>query len=283
MPNQKIRYISATLQTTSIHPSAIISPAAVIGQNVKIGPFTVIDGPASIGDDVNIDGHVLIRGRCTIGARSQIGWGSVIGADPQDLGFDPQTDSGVILGENNRLREYVTIHRATVSKANTIIGNDNFIMTGVHLGHDVVMGSHNILANNILVAGHVVFGDRCVVGGASVFHQFVRIGDYAMVQGMSGLSLDVPPYCLAYEINRLASLNAIGLKRGGFSPEQRSEIKEAFRLLLNGGNREAALKEAETRTWGAAAALLVEAVRHPSKKGILTCVRHPEPPATNNR
>lgn len=223
----------------------------------------------TIAENCEIAGHVLLQGRTTIGRGTCIGWGSVIGAAPQDLHFDPTTDSGVELGENNTLREYVTIHRGSQAGGMTRIGASNFLMTGVHLAHDVQMGDHNVLANNVLLAGHIRVGNRCFLGGGAGFHQFIHIGDYSICQGNAAISQDIPPYCMAYGNNQLASLNFIGLKRAGFTPEQRSEIKKAFRLLLE-GNRQIALRQAAAMKWSDCAMVLINAVQNPSRKGIIT-------------
>jgi len=252
-----------------IHPTALISPEARIAESVRVGPFSVIEGPCIIADDCEIAGHVLVQGRVTIARGSRIGWGSVIGADPQDLHFDPRTDSGVEIGENNTLREYVTIHRGSRAGGMTRIGKNNFLMTGVHLAHDVEMGDDNVLANNVLLAGHIRVGSKCFLGGGAAFHQFIHIGDYAISQGNAAISQDIPPYCMVYGNNQLAALNVIGLKRAGFSPDQRAEIKTAFRLLLQ-GNRTVALQEAAQQQWSDAAMRLIKAVENPSRKGIIT-------------
>jgi UDP-N-acetylglucosamine acyltransferase len=269
-PIAKACHTFLALHSPLIHPTAIISPLATIADDVVIGPFSVIDGPAEISAGVTIDGHVLIRGLVKIAAHCKIGWGSVIGADPQDLHFDPRIHSGVIIGENNTIREYVTIHRGSAEGKFTAIGTNNFLMTGVHLAHDVQMGDYNVIANNVLLAGHITIGDRCFLGGGSGYHQFICIGDYAIVQGNAAISQDVPPYCMAHSQNKLSSLNVIGLKRAGFSPEQRLEIKKAFRLLLCSGNLTQAITEAEKHEWSPSALRLLDAVRQPSRKGILT-------------
>jgi len=257
------------LSTSLIHPTALISPEAHIADGVRIGPYSVIEGRVTIAAGCDIAGHVLIQGKVSIARGNRIGWGSIVGADPQDLHFDPLTDSGVEIGENNTLREYVTIHRGSHSGGMTRIGQYNFLMTGVHLAHDVQMGDHNVLANNVLLAGHIRVGNKCFLGGGAVFHQFIHIGDYAIAQGNAAISQDIPPYCMAHGNNLLAALNVIGLKRAGFSPEQRAEIKRAFRLLLE-GNRQIALQQAALIQWSDAAQLLVHAVENPSRKGILT-------------
>lgn len=252
-----------------IHASALVSPEAHLADDVIIGPFAVIEGPVKLSAGVEIGGHSWITGRTEVGEGTRIGWGSVIGADPQDLSFDPSTESGVRIGSNNTLREYVTIHRGSKPGSDTRVGDGNFLMTGVHLAHDVMMGDGNVLANNVLIAGHVRIGSRTFLGGGSAFHQFIHIGDFALVQGNSAVSQDLPPYCALYGINRLAGLNVVGLRRAGFSAEERAEIKRAYHLVFaSGKRREEALEEASQRSWGRAAANFLEAVAHPSKKGV---------------
>lgn len=254
----------------SIHPTALVSPAARLAGDVEIGPFAVIEGPVELGAGVNVGGHAWVRGDTIVGEGSSIGWGSVIGADPQDLGFDPDTPSGVRIGPGNRLREFVTIHRGSKPGSHTVLGNGNYLMTGVHLGHDSQLGDGNILANNVLFGGHVRLGNRAFIGGAAAFHQFIRIGDLAMVQGNASVSQDVPPYCIAYELNRLAGLNTVGLRRNGFDLAARTEIKRLFALLFRAKVPHAeALAEAEAREWSPAARLLLDAVRQPSRKGVI--------------
>lgn len=254
-----------------IHPTALVSPEAEIADDVCIGPFTVIEGPVKIAAGVRIGGHAWLSGRTVIGEACHIGWGSIIGADPQDLTFDPSVDSGVILGPHNTLREYVTIHRGSKSGANTVIGEENFLMTGVHLAHDVRLGDGNIFANDVLLAGHVTFGNKAFVGGAAGFHQFVNVGDLAMVQGHGSVSQDVPPYCTAYGLNQIAGLNSVGLRRAGFSAIERAEVKRAFKLVyLSGKTRDEALAEAASQDWPEPARRFLDAIASPSRKGVMS-------------
>lgn len=253
-----------------IHPSALVSPAARLAGDVEIGPFAVIEGPVELAAGVKVGGHAWVRGDTMVGERSTIGWGSVIGADPQDLGFDPETPSGVRIGPDNRLREFVTIHRGSKPGSHTVLGSGNFLMTGVHLGHDSQLGDGNILANNVLFGGHVRLGNRAFIGGAAAFHQFVRIGDLAMVQGHGSLSQDVPPYCVAHGLNCLAGLNTVGLRRNGFDAAARAEIKRLYGMLFrSNAPHDKALAEAEAQDWSPAARLLLDAVREPSRKGVI--------------
>lgn len=254
----------------NIHPTALVHPEAQIEQNVSIGPFSVIDAGVHIKEGCMIDGHVALRGRTTIGENCRIGWGSVIGADPQDLHFDSSIESGVTLGADNTLREYVTIHRSTSPAGMTRVGAGNFLMTGVHLAHDVSIGDGNIFANNVLLAGHIHVGKKTFLGGGAGFHQFIRIGDYAIVQGNSSITQDVPPYCLIYGANNFGGLNIVGLKRNGFSPELRLEIKTIAKKLLQSGNIKLALAEVTHLHLHPATQILVAAVANPSRKGIIT-------------
>lgn len=254
-----------------IHPTALVSPEAILAEDVEIGPFAVVEGPVKLGAGVKIAGHVLIRGDTEVGEGSSIGWGSVVGADPQDLSFKTATKSGVRIGPHNTLREYVTIHRGSHDGDHTTLGERNFLMTGAHLAHDVHMGDHNVLANNVLLAGHVHLGSRVFLGGGAGFHQFIRIGDYAMSQGNAAISQDVPPYCLVHGQNQLAGLNVVGLRRGGFDTATRANIKAAAKLLFHSGYPiRHALELAAEREWSDAAQLLIDAVASPSKKGVIT-------------
>jgi len=255
----------------AVHPSALVSPDAELADGVTVGPFTMIDGPVKLEAGVSVAGHCHIVGRVRIGTGSKVGWGSVIGADPQDLSFDPATDSGVDIAERNTIREYVTIHRGSKPGSNTCLGQGNFLMTGAHLAHDVKMGCDNIIANNVLIAGHVTVGNRVFLGGGAVFHQFIRIGDLAMAQGNSGISRDVPPYCIVHGVNRLSGINVVGLRRAGIDSATRAEIKEAYRLLFLSGHLLSKANEiAASRTWSDVARKLVDAVAMPSSKSILT-------------
>lgn len=253
----------------AIHPTAIISPEARIAPDVRIGPNVVIEGAVEVGARTVIGPNAVITGRVRIGARNSLGAGVIIGSDPQDLRFDPATDSGVWIGEDNTLREYCTVHRATVAGKDTTIGHRNYLMVGAHLAHDVHLGSDNVIANNVLIAGHTVFGDRIVVGGGSVFHQLIRVGDGAMIQGLSGFGQDVPPYTVGARVNLVVGLNVIGLRRAGRSAAERTELKRAFDLLYRGGmNVSQALEKSKESEWTGPARLFWDFVGSAGKRGI---------------
>lgn len=254
-----------------IHPSAIVSERANLADDVTVGPFAIVDEGVVIGDGCKIGAQVWIAKNVVIGDYNKVGYGSIIGADPQSQDFDTSKFSNVTIGDHNEIREYVTIHRSIEDKGSTSIKDHNYLMTGVHLAHDVEMGNHNCLANNVLIAGHVRIGDHTFLGGGSGFHQFIHIGSYSMVQGNSVVSRDVPPFCTAHGRNELAGLNVIGLRRGGFTKDERSDIKRAYHLLFrSGGNLTESLLAVDELDWLPCADQLLESARNPSRKGLIS-------------
>jgi len=221
--------------TTSIHPTAVIHPGATLHPSVKVGPYTVIGEKVTVGPETEIGAHVVIDGHTEIGARNQIFPGAVIGIEPQDLKYDGSV-SLVKIGDNNRIREYVTINRATRAGEATVVGDNNLLMAYVHVAHNCVIGNQVIIANAVALAGHVEIESNAVIGGVLGIHQFVHIGRFAMLGGMSRIDRDVPPY-MVVEGNpcRVRGLNAVGLKRAGITEADGGrvyrELKEAFRTL----------------------------------------------------
>jgi len=254
-----------------IHPSALVSPTAEIGANVEIGPFSIIDEGISIGDNTKIEGHVWITGNTTIGENNTVGYGSIIGAAPQDKSFNTAIVSSVIIGDFNTIREYVTIHRSGVANGATQVGDHNYLMTGVHIASDTTLGDDNTLGNNVLLASNISVADKTFLGGGAGFHPNINIGSFAVVQGNATIGRDVPPYCIAHSRNSLSGLNTVGLKQGGFSSEQRREIKFLFNLLFNSKlNLSQAVAEAQKSDWSPAATPLLNAAISPSSRGVLT-------------
>jgi UDP-N-acetylglucosamine acyltransferase len=252
-----------------IHPTAIIHPDAQIDPSSNIGPYVIIDGPAIIQERCTIEAHAQIVGDVRLSADCTIGRAAIIGADPQDLGFQSTTLSGVEVGPRTVIREHVTIHRGSKPGSLTRIGSDNFLMVGCHLGHDVEIGSHNIIANAALLAGHVRVGNGTFIGGGAVFHQFLRIGDSCVIQGNGSFSKDIPHFCCAQRINRITGLNIIGLRRKGFSSAERAELKTLFDLLFRSGlNLSQAITSAKTTDWSTHATHLLEFVSTPGRKGV---------------
>lgn len=252
-----------------IHPTAIIAPQAELAADVEIGPYAVIEGRAIIGPGCVIQAHAVLSGNVRLGRGNVIGYGAVLGAAPQDLAFKPGTRSEVILGDWNVVREYATIHRGTAEGTATTVGDRNFLMGGCHLAHNVRIGDRVIMANNSLLAGYVEVEDGVFISGACVFHQFVRIGRMAMIQGQSGFGKDVPPFTIGAEHNTVAGLNTVGLRRAGFTSEQRQELKAAFKLLYKSGlNVSQALEKARALPLGPEARAFFDFVEAAKRRGI---------------
>jgi len=252
---------------TQIHPSAIVDPKCDLGVEVKIGPYAIVEAGCVIGDYCEIRAHAVIAKGTLMGPRNQIGYGAVIGSEPQDLAFkNPRT--WVEIGAGNKILEYVTIHRATVEDTATSMGNENYLMTGVHLGHDVKVGNKTIMANNTLLGGHVQVEDGAFLGGATIVHQHNRIGRLAITRGGTRLSKDVPPYFMATEINFVAGINRIGLRRAGYSHDLRRAIQATFDLIYRSNlNVTQALGEIEQKFHQPELAHLIAFIRS-SKRGI---------------
>ena len=252
---------------TQIHPTAIVDAKIDLGVEVKIGPYAVIEAGCVIGDYCEIRPHAIICKGTLMGPRNQIGYGVVIGAEPQDFAYKG-TPSRVEIGTGNRIREYATIHRATAENGATLIGNENFLMGGVHLGHDVQIGSRVILANNTLLSGHVKVEDGAFLGGATIVHQHTRIGRLAITRGGTRLGKDVPPFFMATDTNEVSGINRIGLRRAGFSQETRRAIQAAFDMIYRSNlNVSQALAELKNKFHGPEIAQLVAFIET-SKRGI---------------
>lgn len=221
---------------SNIHPTAIIEDGAKIGENVTIGAYTYIGKNVVIGDGNVIDTHTLIDGYTTIGKNNHIFSHATIGSVPQDLKYNGEK-SELIIGDNNKIREYTLINPGTEGGGMiTKVGSNNLLMGYVHLGHDVIMGDNCILANGATLAGHVELGNYVVIGGLTPVHQFVHIGDFAMVAGASALSQDVPPYCLAQGNHAiLRGLNLTGLRRH-IDRGEIDSLKIAYKELFEQGN-----------------------------------------------
>ena len=221
---------------SSIHPAAIIDRDARIGRNVSIGPYTIIGAEVSIGDNTTIENHVTLKGKTTIGESNTIGPYTSIGLAAQDKAHRDEP-AEVIIGDNNDIREYVSIHRGTSGGTGiTRVGNHNQIMVGVHFAHDTRVGDHCMLANSTILAGHVIMGSYVVTGGMSGFHQFCRIGDYAMLGGHSVAYQDICPYTLCTGSRAiLLGLNLTGLERNGFTTDEISRIQKMYSTFFDDG------------------------------------------------
>ena len=217
-----------------IHPTAIVSPEANIGDGVVIGPYCRIGDRVRIGNGCRFDSHVIVEGPTTIGANNHFFPFGTIGLQPQDLKFGGE-ETFLTIGAHNVFREYVNIHRGTRGGGgHTQIGNHNFLMVSAHVAHDCVLGDHIIMANAATLAGHVTIEDHATVGAFSGVHQFCRVGTHGYVGGYTVITKDVLPYSktISERNTQAFGVNTIGLERKGFTPEQIGNIQAAFRLLL---------------------------------------------------
>jgi UDP-N-acetylglucosamine acyltransferase len=218
-----------------VHPTALVDPAAGVHPTVRIEPYAVIAADVEIGEGTVVGPHVVLESFARIGRRNRIYTGAVIGCEPQDKTFRGER-SQVIMGDDNVVREYVQISRATGEGAATVIGHRNYIMSTAHVAHNCRLGSDIVIVHGTGLAGHVQVGDGAQIGGISGVHQFVRIGRLAMVGGKTALLQDLPPFLLATGVPaRVRGLNRVGLQRAGVSQEEVERLRGAFRILYRLG------------------------------------------------
>lgn len=254
-----------------IHPTAVIHPGAQLHPTVSVGPYSVIDADVILGADCIVGPHVHLTGHTTAGAGNKFHASCVIGDAPQDLRY-AGAPTRLRIGDRNVFREHVTLHRSNSLNEDTVIGSDCLFMVGSHVGHNSRVGNHVIMANASGLGGHVVVEDRVFIGGNSFVHQFCRIGTLAMMQGNAGISADLPPYCVVHQINVLAGLNTIGLRRAGISSADRLELRRMYHLFFRSGKRFVeSLAEARTTAQGAASKTLIDFLAVPTKRGYCAC------------
>lgn len=253
-----------------ISPLAYIHPDARLGNNVTVEPFAYIAGDVVIGDDCWIGPGAVIHDGARIGKRCKIHTAASIACLPQDLKFKGEQTTAEI-GDDNDIREYVTISRGTASRGKTVVGNGNLLMAYVHVAHDDVVGSHCVIANRVSLAGEVEVGDWVVIGGHSAVHQWCHIGSHAMLQGGSLVNQDIPPFIIVRsDTMRFAGINKVGLSRRGFTAEQIECIHDCCRLIFQSGfNYLHACEEVEAQIPQCAERdALLEFIRS-SKRGIV--------------
>ena len=219
--------------SNQIHPTAVVSDKAAFGRGNVIGPFVVIEDDVVFGDNNVVAAHSVVKKGARIGNDNKLHEHVVFAGIPQDLGFK-EADTFAELGNNNVLREFVTVHRATLKETGrTVIGNNNYFMATAHIAHDCQIGNHVIFANDAVLAGHVHIEDRVFVSGGVKVHQWAHIGEYAMIGGNSKITQDCLPYMITDGIpGQVRGLNLVGLKRAGFSADELRELKSAYRILL---------------------------------------------------
>jgi UDP-N-acetylglucosamine acyltransferase len=260
-----------------IHSTAIVEDGAALGPDVEVGPYALVGPEAIIGAGCRILSHAVITSRVTMGPGNVVGHGAVIGAPPQDFAHNESMISEVRIGSGNTFREYVTIHRGTKEGTATTVGDGNLVMVGAHFGHNVKVGSRTIIANNCLLAGYVEIGDGAVLGGGTVFHQHMRVGRLAMVRGGTRFGKDIAPFLVADGENIVSGLNAVGLRRAGFSSATRTELKRVFRQIFRSSlNVSQALAAIDESDLGAEARELIAFIRE-ARRGV--CLAHGSRPS----
>lgn len=218
-----------------IAPTARVDPGAVIGAGAVIGEYCVIEPDVVIGAGCILEPYVFVKRFTTMGEENQISAGTVLGTDPLDKNFTGER-SYLNIGNRNIIREHYTISRGTQPESETVIGNDNYIMTSGHIAHNSTVGNRCVIASCALVAGHVEIEDQAFISGGVVIHQHSKIGRLAMIGGNTRVNLDVPPYFLYTDFNVTPrGLNLVGLKRAGFTREQMAALKQAYKLLYRSG------------------------------------------------
>lgn len=219
-----------------IHSTAIIEKGAELGVNVSIGPFAYVAATARLGDGCVLYPHAVVLEHTTLGADCRVHSGAVIGDLPQDLSFEGKP-SYVVTGDRCIFREGATVHRGTEPESTTRLGNDVFMMANSHIAHNDCVGDSVVLANCVLLAGHVTVGSNCFFGGGSAVHQFCRIGRYSMIAASAIITRNLPPFCITVTSmsSQVAGLNAVGLRRGGFTAAERAQIKAVFNVVYRQG------------------------------------------------
>jgi UDP-N-acetylglucosamine acyltransferase len=215
-----------------IHPTAVVSRRAKIAEGIKIGPYSIIGEKVTVGRDTVIGSHVVIDGHTVIGEKNRIYPFVSIGLPPQDINYRGE-DTRVIIGDENIIREFVTVNRATTKQDRvTIVGNRNYLMAYAHVAHDCTLGNSIIMSNAATLGGHIEIGDYAIIGGLVAIHQFVRIGAYSFIGGKSATVKDIPPFMMAAgDRAKLYGLNTRGLKREGFSQEKINGLKKAYQII----------------------------------------------------
>jgi UDP-N-acetylglucosamine acyltransferase len=264
----------------AIHPTALIDKRAEIDPSVEIGAYVIVDGPVRIGPQTRVYAHAYLTGATQIGAGCQIHPFAVIGHVPQDIGYGG-TETYCTIGDGTIIREGVTIHRGTEEGSTTIVGKHCFLMAHSHVAHNCVVGDNVVLANAVLLGGHVHVGVGSFLGGSANAHQFVRIGERVMAQGLAKMSMDVPPYFMVADLNRCVGVNIVGMRRTGLSSAERTEIRDAYRLLYRSGMTfRKAVDQLATIVKTEPGRRLVAFLQSESRRGFCGGIRRTLPPTT---
>jgi UDP-N-acetylglucosamine acyltransferase len=258
----------------SIHPTAIIDKQADIDPTAEIGPYVVIDGPVRIGARTRVVAQAYITGWTEIGEDCEIFPGAVLGGPPQDVAYQGER-SFCRIGDRTIVREGTTVHRGTGEDTETVVGEECFLMTNSHVGHNCRVGKQVKLVTGTILGGHVIVEEFAFLGGGAGIHQFCRVGELSIVHGLTVAKQDVPPFMLVNREGQCGGINVVGMRRAGYSKAERDEVALAYRLLYRKGLRfRDALNQLADRVETVPGRKIVEFASHPSKRGILSGPRH---------
>lgn len=252
-----------------IHPTAIIHPGATLDASVEVGPYAVIEAQVTLGPRCRVGPYVHLTGVTTVGSDNVFHTGAVIGDAPQDLKYK-DAPTRLRIGDHNIFREHVTVHRSNKLEEDTVIGAHGFYMAHAHVAHNCQLGDWVMMANGATLGGHVWVDDRAFISGNCLVHQFVRVGTLAMMQGGSAISKDLVPFTVARSDNGICGLNTVGLRRAGFSPAERLELKQLYRFLFLAGRPLRAAADEALGCFPGAPAQRMLAFVVASKRGVVT-------------
>jgi UDP-N-acetylglucosamine acyltransferase len=222
----------------TIHPTAIVEEGAQVHPTASVGAYSIVERGAVIGPDCIVESCARVYGATRMGRGNRVCHGASLGSEPQDLTYTPEKGKPLTIGDHNHFKEGVNVSRGVKTDEGTRVGSHNYLMAYSHIGHDCIVGDHNIFANSATLAGHVEMDHHIFLSGQVAVHQFCRIGAYVMVAGVTGVPQDVPPFVLADGHRaRIVGLNSVGLRRNGFTQEQRRVIKQVYRILFRCGLR----------------------------------------------
>lgn len=251
-----------------IHPTAILHPSAQVDPTSEVGPYAVIDAAVRVGPRCRVGPFVHLTGHTTIGAENIFHAGCVIGDAPQDVRYKA-APTRLRIGDRNVFREHTTVNRSNKLEEDTVIGSGCFLMTHAHVAHNCHLGDGVVMANDATLGGHATVGDRAFISANCLVHQFTRVGSLALMQGGAGISQDLPPFCVARDKNLLCGLNTVGLRRAGFSPAERLELKQLYHFLFRESrNLRTAFAEARAHFTSGPASILLDFVAG-AKRGVL--------------
>jgi len=251
-----------------IHPTAIVDSQAQIDPTATVGPYVVVEGNVIVGADCHLAAGVILYGPLTLGARTRVHSHAVLGDVPQDRAFQGE-DSSVVVGEDCIIREGATIHRGSSPGSVTRVGNRCMLMTNSHVGHNCTLEDGVIMISGSLLGGHVHVGRRAVISGNAAIHQFVRVGEASMISGLGKIVQDIPPFFMTDQEGALVGVNRVGMIRGGFTSQERDEIKAAYKVVYRSGlDRAETLRALEELVRTEAGHRLLAFLKSDSKRGL---------------